>query len=78
MAMGGFNGSDPTPTLEEIQHYISDGQLRFIVVSSSGAGSFGLGFGFATGISAWARSNCAQVVVPGGSATNIYDCSGAS
>ena len=34
MAVGGFNGTDPSPTLAEFQHYVADGRST----TSSAAG----------------------------------------
>ena len=78
MAMGGFNGSDPTPTQDQLGQYIHDGEIRFVIANSDGFGSFGLGFGHATGIRGWVRGNCSLVVVEGGSSANLYDCAGAA
>ncbi|MFE9562738.1 ArnT family glycosyltransferase [Streptomyces sp. NPDC006487] len=39
MAVGGFNGSDPSPTLEQFKAYVSAGKIHyFIGQSSAGAG----------------------------------------
>ncbi len=42
MAMGGFSGSDPTPTLDELRAWIADGSLRFVLVGG-GTGRAGDG-----------------------------------
>jgi hypothetical protein len=79
MAMGGFTGSDPTPTLEELKRYIASGQLRFILVNSGGGG--GGGFGGTTDRSAWISANCTTVNYGGGYAGgggSLYDCAGAA
>ncbi|MGZ8502352.1 MAG: glycosyltransferase family 39 protein, partial [Candidatus Limnocylindrales bacterium] len=39
MAMGGFTGSDPSPSLDQLKSYVSGGQLRFVIVG----GGFGGG-----------------------------------
>jgi 4-amino-4-deoxy-L-arabinose transferase-like glycosyltransferase len=36
MAIGGFNGTDPTPTLEQFQHYVANGDIHYFI-----AGGFG-------------------------------------
>ena len=85
MAMGGFTGSDPAPSLDQLKNYIASGKLRFVVTSGGmGGGGFGRGgAGFGglggTGISdvgTWVTSNCKSVNY-GGSAT-LYDCAGAA
>ena len=40
MAMGGFTGGDPTPTLEQLQALIKAGKLRFVMVGGAGFGGF--------------------------------------
>ncbi len=41
MTMGGFNGSDPAPTLAELQAAIRSGELRFVLLGGGGpAGGF--------------------------------------
>ena len=43
MAMGGFTGSDPAPTVAELQAYVSSGQLRYVIVGGQGGGPGGMG-----------------------------------
>ena len=78
MAMGGFNGSDPHPTLQQLEQYIHTGEIRFVLAANQGFGSFGLGQGQAVGISGWVRNNCHPAIIDGGSATDLYDCAGAA
>ena len=42
MAMGGFNGGDPAPTLAQFQALVASGQVRFLLVDGNG-GSGGPG-----------------------------------
>jgi 4-amino-4-deoxy-L-arabinose transferase-like glycosyltransferase len=77
MAMGGFNGADPAPTLDQLKAFIASGELRFVVATAAGFGSFGLGFGSSTGISAWVRANCSPLDLTANQANNVYDCAGA-
>ena len=79
MAMGGFTGSDPAPTLAQLQGYIASGKLRFVLASGGIGGGFGGGFGGGTGTSdrtSWVTSTC-KAVSYGGSAS-LYDCAGAA
>ena len=39
MAIGGFNGSDPSPTLEQFQAYVAAGRIHYFI----GGGNFGGG-----------------------------------
>ena len=47
MAMGGFTGSDPAPTLDQLKSYVASGKLRFVL--AGGGGGFGGGFGGGVG-----------------------------
>jgi hypothetical protein len=38
MAIGGFVGSDPSPTLEQFQQYVADGEIRYFVSGGMGGG----------------------------------------
>ncbi|MFE5941148.1 ArnT family glycosyltransferase [Streptomyces sp. NPDC056480] len=78
MAIGGFNGSDPSPTLAQFQQYVADGRIHyFIGTGEGGAGEGGggrMGGGGGPGgnseISAWVAENFEKVTV--GNAT-FYD-----
>jgi 4-amino-4-deoxy-L-arabinose transferase-like glycosyltransferase len=77
MAMGGFTGSDPTPTLAQFKGYIASGKLRFILSGSGfGGGGGGGGFGGDSAITSWVTSNCKVANVSGSS--GLYDCAGAA
>jgi 4-amino-4-deoxy-L-arabinose transferase-like glycosyltransferase len=41
IAMGGFTGTDPTPTLSEFEHLVSTGKVHYVYVSSGGGGGGG-------------------------------------
>jgi hypothetical protein len=43
MAIGGFNGTDPAPTLEEFQRYVADKQIHFLIRGRMMIGSWGGG-----------------------------------
>lgn len=38
MALGGFNGSDPSPTLEEFQELVADGEVHWFIAGGGGLG----------------------------------------
>jgi 4-amino-4-deoxy-L-arabinose transferase-like glycosyltransferase len=42
MAIGGFNGTDPSPTLEEFQRYVADRQIHYFVRGRMMIGHWGL------------------------------------
>lgn len=41
MAIGGFNGSDPAPTLEEFQRFVEDGDVHYFIGSAAPPGGPG-------------------------------------
>ena len=41
MPIGGFNGSDPSPTLAQFQQYVAEGKIHYFI----GGGGFGGGRG---------------------------------
>lgn len=76
MAIGGFNGTDPSPTLTQFKKYVTDGRIHYFI-SGGGMGGGGMGGGGASGttstssrISSWVTANFKKVTV--GSAT-FYD-----
>ncbi|MGW1953468.1 ArnT family glycosyltransferase [Streptomyces sp. NPDC001920] len=70
MAIGGFNGTDPSPTLAEFQQYVADGEIHYFIASGAGGGMGGRGDGTSAQITEWVEANFKQVTV--GSAT-FYD-----
>ncbi|KOU46809.1 ArnT family glycosyltransferase [Streptomyces sp. WM6378] len=72
MAIGGFNGSDPSPTLEQFKKYVADGKIHYFISSGGGMMGGGGGEGRAGGsaISSWVESSFKKVTV--GTAT-FYD-----
>ncbi len=76
MAMGGFTGSDPAPTLAQLKSYIASGKLRF-VLAGGGAGGFPGGSTDTSDRTTWVTSTC-KVVNYGGSSSSLYDCAGAA
>ncbi|WP_134767219.1 glycosyltransferase family 39 protein [Nocardioides sp. 1609] len=43
MPIGGFNGSDPSPTLAEFQQYVADGRIHYFIAGGGGLGGAGGG-----------------------------------
>jgi 4-amino-4-deoxy-L-arabinose transferase-like glycosyltransferase len=75
MAMGGFSGTDPAPSLAQIQAYVASGQLRYVLVEGDGGGGPGGNSSTASAVSAWVTS-VGKVVDYGGSSGTLYDLSG--
>ncbi|HWH10568.1 MAG TPA: glycosyltransferase family 39 protein [Solirubrobacteraceae bacterium] len=75
--MGGFTGSDPTPSLAKLQGLIDSGQLHYVLLSSSGGGGpaggrGGIGGGSnaaTTARDAWIKANGKVVTISGQTGT---------
>ncbi|MFF1476223.1 ArnT family glycosyltransferase [Streptomyces sp. NPDC058301] len=70
MAIGGFNGSDPSPTLAQFKKYVAEGKIHYFI---GGGGGMTGGPGGASGgssITSWVTATFTKVTV--GSAT-FYD-----
>ncbi|GAB2733366.1 ArnT family glycosyltransferase [Streptomyces bullii] len=68
MAIGGFNGTDPSPTLAQFKQYVADGKIHYFI---SGGGMGGGGnSGTSAQITEWVEAGFQKVTV--GSAT-FYD-----
>jgi 4-amino-4-deoxy-L-arabinose transferase-like glycosyltransferase len=71
MAMGGFTGSDPTPTVDQLQAYVASGALRFVIVGGGDGGPSG----GSSDVSTWVGANCAAV---SSVSSSLYDCASAA
>jgi 4-amino-4-deoxy-L-arabinose transferase-like glycosyltransferase len=75
MAIGGFNGSDPSPTLAQFQAYVEAGQIHYFAAGGggggrAGAGGPGGGLGGGSGIATWVQANFTAVTIGG---STFYD-----
>ncbi|MDQ1046887.1 glycosyltransferase family 39 protein [Streptomyces sp. V4I2] len=70
MAIGGFNGTDPSPTLAQFKQYVADGKIHYFVSSGTGGGMGGSSDGTSSQITTWVEATFKKVTV--GSAT-FYD-----
>jgi hypothetical protein len=78
MAIGGFNGTDPAPTLAQFEKYVSEGKIHYYI----GGGGFSFGGGGGLGqsetsdssqIASWVSSHYEATTVDG---VTIYDLTG--
>jgi 4-amino-4-deoxy-L-arabinose transferase-like glycosyltransferase len=74
MAVGGFNGSDPSPTLAQFQQYVAEGKIHYFIGGGTGGGA---GRGGSTGgssagaeIAAWVTATYPATTVGN---TTVYD-----
>ena len=64
LPIGGFNGSDPSPTLAQFQQYVAEGKIHYFL----GGGGFGPGRGGSNSsseISTWVEQNFTSSTVDG-------------
>ena len=69
MAIGGFNGSDPSPTLAEFQRLVQQGRIHYFI----GGGGFGRSMGGSSAsseIASWVESTFTATTVGG---ATVYD-----
>ncbi|GAA1105442.1 hypothetical protein GCM10009629_56680 [Pseudonocardia alni] len=71
MAIGGFSGSDDSPTLEQFRQYVAQGDVRYFV-SGGERGGPGGGRGTGAEITAWVAQHYTATTVDG---TTVYDLS---
>lgn len=74
MPIGGFNGSDPSPTLEQFQAYVQNGDIHYFIGGGMGMRANG-GSSASSEISTWVEANVASQTVDG---VTVYDLSAAS
>jgi 4-amino-4-deoxy-L-arabinose transferase-like glycosyltransferase len=70
MAIGGFNGSDPSPTLEQFQRYVAEGKIHYFI--GGGLGRSNGGSSASQEIAAWVADTFTATTVGG---TTLYDLS---
>lgn len=78
MAIGGFNGSDPSPTLAQFKQYVADGAIHYFIggggAGADGTGGRGAGPGGAgsSEIAEWVATTFESTTVDG---VTLYDLS---
>jgi 4-amino-4-deoxy-L-arabinose transferase-like glycosyltransferase len=82
LPVGGFSGSDGYPSLAEFKALIAKGELKYVLLSSSGTGAGG-GPGGSTSsstsaIETWVKANCTTVSYGSSSAGTLYACTSSS
>jgi 4-amino-4-deoxy-L-arabinose transferase-like glycosyltransferase len=79
LAIGGFNGTDPTPSLAAFQQLVSDGDIHYFLAGGMGRGmgrgGFGGGSSVSTEISSWVAANFPAQTVGG---VTVYDLTAAA
>jgi 4-amino-4-deoxy-L-arabinose transferase-like glycosyltransferase len=76
MAIGGFNGTDPTPTLTAFETMVANHEVHYFIASGGRGGGPGAGSSSASqSIASWVESHFSPTTVGG---TTIYNLSSAS
>jgi 4-amino-4-deoxy-L-arabinose transferase-like glycosyltransferase len=79
MAIGGFNGTDPAPTLAQFETYVRDGDVHYFISGGLGGGGFGGsgsgGTTTASQITSWVESHFTAQTVDG---VTVYDLASAA
>lgn len=70
MAIGGFNGSDPSPTLEQFKQYVEEGLIGYYIAGNGIGGTQMGGSDSANQISEWVAENFEAQTVDG---ITVYD-----
>ncbi len=70
MAIGGFNGSDPAPTLDEFRAYVAQGLVRYYIAGGGMDGTQMGGSSAASEIQDWVEENFTAQTVGN---TTVYD-----
>ncbi|MFJ5957593.1 glycosyltransferase family 39 protein [Paenarthrobacter sp. NPDC092416] len=71
MAVGGFNGTDPSPTLAQFQQLVADGKIHYFIASRVMQGNGGSDA--AAEIAAWVAANYDPQIIGG---TTVYELPG--
>ena len=69
MPIGGFNGSDPSPTLAQFKALVAAGKIHYFIGGGGFGGQQG-GSNASSEIASWVESNFKTVTVGG---TTLYD-----
>ncbi|WP_280427544.1 glycosyltransferase family 39 protein [Nocardia brasiliensis] len=73
MPIGGFNGSDPSPTLDQFKQYVAEGKIHYFIGSNRGEREGGPGDGgqsTSNQITQWVKDNYTATEVDG---VTLYD-----
>lgn len=71
MPLGGFNGTDPSPTLAQFQEWVAEGRVHYLIAGSGfGGGQGQSGASTASEITSWVEDTFAATTVDG---VTLYD-----
>jgi 4-amino-4-deoxy-L-arabinose transferase-like glycosyltransferase len=70
LAIGGFTGSDDSPTLAQFEAYVAAGQIHYFIAGGGSGGGPGSGTGTSSQISNWVAAHYTSTTVGG---QTVYD-----
>ncbi|MBX6391340.1 MAG: glycosyl transferase, partial [Frankia sp.] len=70
MPVGGFNGTDPSPTLAQFQEYVAEGKIHYFLAGGS-LGPANGGSRESSEIAAWVQENFTATTVDGVTAYDL-------
>jgi hypothetical protein len=70
MALGGFNGTDPFPTLAGFQQLVAEGRIHYFIGEAGRSNTGSGGSDEAHRIGLWVQENFTPITVGG---TTVYD-----
>ena len=81
LPVGGFSGNNGYPSLAQFKALIAKGELKYVLISSSGGMGGGMGGTSSTAtssIESWVKANCKTVSYGSTSAGTLYECTSSS
>jgi 4-amino-4-deoxy-L-arabinose transferase-like glycosyltransferase len=69
IGMGGFSGSDPAPSVDQLAAWVHEGKLKFVLAGGRGGGG-GMRGGESSERDTWVQQNCKQVLTAGNETLN--------
>jgi len=75
ISIGGWSGTDPSPTLAQFEHYVATGQVRYLITSGGMASGMAMGggsAGVAAQITKWVAAHYKKITIGG---QTVYDLS---
>jgi 4-amino-4-deoxy-L-arabinose transferase-like glycosyltransferase len=70
LAIGGFNGTDPTPTLQQFQQLVAQGRIHYFIAGGRGGGPGAGASSASTAITSWVTQTFTATTLNG---VTLYD-----